>query len=47
MAAALEQHKVKPSDRVSFLVEDTYLVECPVVETWWQTWRRQFQKPAK
>ena len=47
MAAALEQHKVKPSDRVSFLVEDAYLVECPVVETWWQTWRRQFQKPAK
>lgn len=47
MAAALEQHKVKPSDRVSFLVEDTYLVECPAVETWWQTYRRQFQKPAK
>lgn len=47
MAAALEQHKVKDSDRVSFLVENTYLVECPTVETWWQDYRRQFQKPVK
>lgn len=47
MAAALEQHKVKPSDRVSFLVESTYLVECPTVEIWWQGYRRQFQKPVK
>ena len=47
MAAALEQHKVKPSDRVSFLVENTYLVECPTVETWWRDYRRQFQNPAK
>ena len=47
MAAALEQHKVKPSDRVSFLVENTYLVECPTVETWWRDYRRQFQKSVK
>ena len=47
MAAALEQHKVKPSDRVSFLVENTYLVECPTVEIWWQDYRRRFQKPVK
>lgn len=47
MAAALEQHKVKPSDRVSFLVENTYLVECPTVEIWWQDYRRLFQKPVK
>lgn len=47
MAAALEQHKVKDSDRVSFLVENTYLVECPTVEIWWQDYRRQFQKPVK
>lgn len=47
MAAALKQHKMKDSDRVSFLVENTYLVECPTVETWWQDYRRQFQKPVK
>ena len=47
MSAALEQHKIKPSDRISFLVENTYLVECPTVEIWWQDYRRQFQKPAK
>ncbi len=47
MAAALEQHRVKPTDRVSFLVENTYLVERPTVETWWQDYRRQFQKPVK
>lgn len=47
MASALEQHKVKPSDRVSFLVENTYLVECPTVETWWRDYRRQFQKSVK
>ncbi len=52
MIAALEQHKVKPADRISFMVENTYLVECPTVETWWQTYRQQFrrqqfQKPAK
>lgn len=47
MAAALEQHKVKSSDRVSFLVENTYLVECPTVETWWRDYRRQFQNPVK
>ena len=47
MATALEQHKVKPMDRISFLVENTYLVECPTVEIWWQDYRRQFQKPAK
>lgn len=46
MVAALEQHKVKPTDRVSFLVESTYLVECPTVEIWWQDYRRQFQKPV-
>lgn len=46
MAAALEQHRVKPTDRVSFLVENTYLVECPTVEIWWQDYRRQFQKPV-
>ena len=46
MAAALEQHKVKPTDRVSFLVENTYLVECPTVEIWWQDYRRRFQKPV-
>lgn len=47
IAAALEQHKVKPSDRISFLVENTYLVECPTVEIWWQDYRRQFQKSVK
>lgn len=47
MAAALEQHKVKSTDRVSFLVDNTYLLECPTVEIWWQDYRRQFQKPAK
>lgn len=47
MAAALKQHKMKDSDRVSFLVENTYLVECPTVEIWWQDYRRQFQKPVK
>lgn len=47
MSAALEQHKIKPSDRISFLVENTYLVECPTVEIWWQDYRRQFQKPVK
>lgn len=47
MAAALEQHKIKPSDRVSFLVESTYLVECPTVEIWWQDYRQQFQKSVK
>lgn len=47
MAAALEQHKVKPSDRVSFLVESSYLVECPTVEIWWQDYRQQFQKSVK
>ena len=44
MVAALEQHKVKPTDRVSFLVESTYLVECPTVEIWWQDYRRQFHE---
>ncbi len=47
MASALEKHKVKQSERVSFLVENTYLVECPTVRTWWQTYRQQFQKPVK
>lgn len=47
MAAALEQHKVDPKDHVSFLVENTYLVECPTVEIWWQEYRRQFHKPVK
>ena len=47
IAAALEQHKVKPSDRISFLVENTYLVECHTVEIWWQDYRRQFQKSVK
>ena len=47
MAAALEQHKVKPSDRISFLVESTYLVECPTVASWWESYRQQFQKPVK
>lgn len=46
MAVALKQHNVKPTDRVSFLVENTYLVECPTVEIWWQDYRRQFQKPV-
>lgn len=47
MIAELERHRIKNSDRVSFLVGDTYLVECPSVQTWWQTYRLQFQKPAK
>ena len=47
MAAALEQHKLKPSDRVSFIVENTYLVECPTVEQWWQIYRQQFRKSVK
>ena len=47
MTAALEQHKVKPTDRVSFQVDNTYLVECPTVKTWWQTYRQRFQKPIK
>ena len=47
MEAALNQHKVKPSDRISFLVENIYLVECPTVEIWWRDYRRQFQKPVK
>lgn len=46
ITAALKQHKVKPSDRVSFMVGNVYLVECPTVQTWWQVYRRQFQKPA-
>ena len=47
MATALEQHKVKPMDRISFLVESTYLVECPTVVSWWEIYRQQFQKPVK
>ncbi len=47
MMTALEQHKLKPSDRVSFIVENTYLVECPAVETWWQIYRQQFRKSVK
>ena len=47
MATALEQHKIKPMDRISFLVESTYLVECPTVVSWWETYRQQFQKPVK
>lgn len=47
MTAALKQHKVDSKDRVSFLVENTYLVECPTVEIWWQDYRRQFQKSVK
>lgn len=47
MVTALEQHKIKPADRISFMVDNTYLVECPTVVKWWETYRRQFQKPAK
>ena len=47
MAASLEQHKIKSSDRISFLVENTYLVECPTVHAWWQSYRQQFRKPVK
>lgn len=43
----LEQHKVKSSDRISFMIGNAYLVERPTVQTWWQTYRQQFQKPAK
>ena len=47
MAAALEQHKIKSSDRISFMVDNIYLVECPAVEAWWETYRHQFQKPGQ
>lgn len=47
MIAALEQHKVKQSERISFMVENTYLVECPTVPAWWQGYRQQFCKPVK
>ena len=46
MQAALEQNKVKPSERISFMIEDTYLVECPSVPVWWQNYRKQFQPPV-
>ncbi len=47
MVAALEQHKIKPPDRISFMVESTYLVECPTVEIWWNSYRKKFQKSAQ
>ena len=46
MLEALDQHKIKNIDRVSFLIDSTYLVECDSVRLWWNTYRLQFQKPA-
>ena len=47
MEEALNREKIKASDRISFLVEDIYLVESPAIGAWWQEYRQQFRPPIK
>ena len=40
----LDEHKIKPSDRVSFRVDGYYLVSTERIAAWWTEYRKQFQK---
>lgn len=40
----LDQNKVKPADRISFKVDGYSILEGEKVLSWWQKFRRQFQK---
>jgi CRISPR-associated protein Csd1 len=39
----LDQNKIKPSDRISFMVDGVPVVKLPGVPEWWQDFRKQFQ----
>ena len=40
----LDEHKIKPSDRVGFRVDGDYLVSLDGIAAWWSEYRIQFQK---
>lgn len=40
----LDKEKIKPGDRISFLIDNEPLVTLPSVLPWWMEFRKQFQK---
>ena len=43
----LERNKIKSSDRISFMVGNTYLVESPSVQAWWEHYRMKWSQSDK
>lgn len=47
MRRLLDEHKIKPSDRVGFQVDGDFLVKLDSIITWWTEYRKQFQKEER
>ncbi len=47
MRRLLDEHKIKPSDRVGFQVDGDFLVSLDSIITWWAEYRKQFQKEER
>ena len=43
----LEEQKIKPGDRISFCVDGVPVSSLESIQSWWQEYRRQFQRTGK